>query len=338
MRVRVAIVRGEDAYRTTSEALDLIADGFLKKLTRTILLKPNVLTVDDHGSAVTSPDVCVATADFLTSHGVNEIILAEGTTNAKVKPIDTFKAFKNHGYKDYEAKWKMIDLNYDEPGTWFKIYSPGLDYEVELGIAETVVRNRTISVAKLKTHDVLGITLCLKNMMGSICAARNAETGEVITTGPKSKAYMHGYGLKSPGKLTVEQNTGPSKIALAVNLVRLAKQIKPDLSVIDGIDAMEGDGPLLGTRKELGLVLASADSLAADIVGSVIAGINPKHTGYLHVSGLRGFGEHRLEKIEIVGEKIDEVKSPFKVHHLFPKAKLDDDEIEQVMKLANNHL
>ena len=331
----VAVSRNKNPYKATTFALELIIDEVLHGLPERAVIKPNVLSEHKDGYVVTDPRICEATVDFLRAQDVEDFILAEGTTNSKVKgKADTMVAFERHGFSRLGEKWSMIDLNYDEPADWFEIYSPGLNYRVELGVAKMVASNYTISAAKFKTHDVLGLTLSLKNMMGSICAARNLDTGQVIARGPISKTYMHGFGERQPQDLTTEQNIGPSKLALAANLVRMAKRIKPSLAIIDGVTAMEGDGPLHGSRKKLGVVLAGIDPVAVDTVAAYIAGFDIRHTGYIYISGLRGIGEARLDEIEVVGEKLEEIRSSFTPHKLFPKAKITDEENVKLEELT----
>jgi len=331
----VAVSKNKDPYEATSVALELILDEIRHSLPERALIKPNVLSEHRDGCVVTDPRVCEATVDFLAAQGVKDFILAEGTTNSKVRGnANTIVAFENHGFSKLGHKWTMLDLNFDEASEWFEVHSPGLNYRAEIGLAKTVTSNYTVSAAKFKTHDVLGLTLSLKNMMGGICAARNADTGQVIIRGPISKAYVHGFGDKQPPHLTMEQNIGPSKLALAVNLVRMARRIKPSLAIIDGVTAMEGDGPLHGFRKELGVVLAGLDPVAVDTVAAHIAGFDTRHIGYIYVSGQRGLGENRLDKIEIVGEKLEDIRSNFTPHKLFPKSRLTDEEIVKVEELT----
>lgn len=331
----VAVSKNKNPYRATTVALELVIDEIRRRLPERVVIKPNVLSEHKDGCVVTDPRICEATVDFLRAQGVEDFILAEGTTNSKVKgKADTMVAFEKHGFSRLGKKWSMLDLNFDEPADWFETYSPGLNYRVELGIAKTVASDYTVSAAKFKTHDVLGLTLSLKNMMGSICAARNADTGQVIARGPITKTYMHGFGERHPQVLTMEQNIGPSKLALAVNLVRMAKRTKPSLAIIDGVTAMEGDGPIYGSRKELGVVLAGVDPVAVDTIAAYIAGFDIRHTGYIYVSGLRGIVENRLDEIEVVGEKLEEIRSSFTTHKLFPKAKITDEENVKVEELT----
>lgn len=335
--VVVSIAKGRDPYSTTTEALkNLLGSGV--NIPKTTVIKPNLLaTADKVGCVNTNSRVCEAVADFLISLGNREIICAEGATSGRGDgPLTkTFTAFRNHGY--YEMRGKIsryVDLNFDEIGKWMRVVSPGLDYEAELGIARTVLKNRVASVAKFKTHDVLGLTLTLKNMMGSLCQSRKVGSGENLARGDQktkyspSKRFMHGWGGELPPEHIF---VGPSKIALAKNLVVLASHIMPSLGIIDGVVAMEGDGPLLGKCKKLGVIIASTDPVACDALACEVAGFSAIGTGYIYAAGKIGLGEYLLEEIEVIGEKIENVKQPLKPHKQFPHSRFSKEAVERLI-------
>jgi len=327
--VQVAVVRGTDPYETTLAALKLIKDN-IKIQKEPVVLKPNLLVTKRAPLIVTAPEVCAAVADFLTeTKKIRKIILAEGTTIGN--PPDSYGAMKNNRYEPFQDRWTPLNLSSDAPSKWFPIYSAGYAGNWELGIARTISNCPfLISIPKFKTHDVLGLTLSLKNLMGSLVAVRDADTQQIIareTTNTTS--YMHGFGPKKPDALSDALNTGPSKVALAINLIRLARTIQPQLAIIDGITAMEGDGPTKGTKKDLNLIIASTDFIAADTIATHIAGIDPLHIQYIYQAGLTGLGEYRLDHISIVGEP--EAISPFTTHHLYQQAKFSESQISTLV-------
>ena len=329
---RVALVRGNDPYETTLEALKLIADD-IQISKSPVLLKPNLLMTKRDPLVVTNPEVCVAVADFLNeSKHINDILLGEGTTGGT--PPETFQSMRNNGYLSYLDRWEPYDLSKDFPKKWFPIFSQNPSLKLELGIAKTVFDcPYIVSIPKFKTHDVLGLTLSLKNFMGTLTTVRDKIMKQIIAREtPNVCAYMHGFGNTKPDKLSDEQNTGLSKVALAINLDRLARTIQPSLAVIDGIEAMEGEGPSQGTRKNLKLIIASTDFIAADTVATHIAGMDPLHFQYIHQAGLMGLGEHRLNHITILGESLDSAVSPLNPHHLYSRAKFTEDQISTLRK------
>lgn len=330
--VQVAVVKGTDPYETTLEALKLIKNE-IKSPKEPVVLKPNLLLTEPFPLAVTDPEVCAAVADFLIDvKKINQIILAEGTTMGN--PPNTFESMKNNGYTPFQDRWTPINLSIDLPSKWFPLYSVKYPRKLELGIAQTIMNCPfLVSIPKFKTHDVLGLTLSLKNLMGTLVQVRSADTQQIIaceTT--NTTAYMHGYGPKKPDKLSNALNIGPSKVALAINLNRLAKAVQPSLAIIDGIVAMEGNGPATkGIRKNLKLIIASTDFIAADTVTTYIAGMDPLHIQYIHCAGLNGLGEYRLDHISIIGESLDSIISPFQPHHLYQHAKFSETQISTLL-------
>jgi len=102
------------------------------------------------------------------------------------------------------------------------------------------------------------------------------------------------------------------------NLVRLARQLRPDLNVIDGFVAMEGNGPVHGPLIHLGAAIAGTDSIATDAVAANIMGFNPSDIGYLYYANNEGLGISDLAKIEILGAEISDVQKPCKPHENYP--------------------
>jgi uncharacterized protein (DUF362 family) len=140
-----------------------------------------------------------------------------------------------------------------------------------------------VSAAKIKTHNCVVATLAAKN---------------VIMASALQKQRMH-QGLKATHR----------------NLVEVMKHLHIDLAVMDGINAMEGNGPGGGTHINAGCVIASTDYLAADRVALEVMGIDPAIVGYLTYLHELGLGEYDLDQIEIVGDEFEVV--PFRMHDNF---------------------
>ena len=76
---------------------------------------------------------------------------------------------------------------------------------------------------------------------------------------------------------------------------------------MDGIVAMEGKGPAVGEPFPLGIILASSNAVALDIVASQLIGYKPAEI-YTSVEATeRGFGPKGLEEIVVVGVCLKEV-------------------------------
>ena len=104
-----------------------------------------------------------------------------------------------------------------------------------------------ISLPKLKTHGFQKMTCCIKNQFGYVPALLKGE-----------------YHVKTP-----------DPAAFARMLVDLNMFVKPRLFIMDGIIAMEGNGPRGGTPKKMNVLLLSADPVALDATVCTMIGLDP---------------------------------------------------------------
>ncbi|MBC7099974.1 DUF362 domain-containing protein, partial [Candidatus Bipolaricaulota bacterium] len=100
----------------------------------------------------------------------------------------------------------------------------------------------------------------------------------------------------------------PQPAEFAKVLVDIFSLVRPVLTVMDGVVAMEGPGPANGSPRPLGLILASADAVAVDAVAQAIIGLDPLRVWTTYHAHTRGLGVGDLAKIEILGENLDSVK------------------------------
>ncbi len=313
---------------------------------KTIILKPNILPTEfkNKGLAVTNPKICAYIADYLKDLGFKKIILAEGSTNSRTGKPDSLEAMKNNGFSQFSGKWDQFDMNKDKVGKWYEIYSPGDEgnnedpFDIELGISNFALKYPIISAAKYKTHDVLGLTLSVKNLMGSLCKARRKSTGEILHEGAKVKSYLHGFGPRNPYQIEPrELNFTTSKTALAINLNRMAKYIFPVFSILDAAPAMDSNGPLYGKPNDMNLILCSNDSVALDSVACKLAGIDLEYNQYIKNLARMKLGISDYEKIDILNQKLmtEFIESrAFKYHEWFQYSRFNPQEIELLKKLT----
>jgi uncharacterized protein (DUF362 family) len=106
-----------------------------------------------------------------------------------------------------------------------------------------------------------------------------------------------------------------NKVTFGKMLVDIAKQVAPSLTIIDGISAMQGNGPINGTPYPLGLLAAGQDMTALDRVMSEIVEVPWKSVYTLEAARIKNYGQWDLKKIECMGElNIDSFKvSDFKL-------------------------
>src|SRR5271157_1095987 len=340
----VSITRDDDQKTAVKNALDLIRDEITDKLTRwndagnkpQVLIKPNLLSTNQNPACNTSVDSCLGIAEFIKVLGDYTILVGDGTTYETGHAPSTMQALENHGYAEHQDIWTLVDLHEDDTGAWFDNVNNDVPRQVELGIAKLAVESFVVSVPKIKTHDVLGLTMCLKNMMGTLNAARYKDDATQIMRGDV-KGYMHGFGNRKPHDLTKEQNIGPSKVALAANLVRLAACRPPDLAVVDGSTIMEGPGPRRGNvcSDIGGLAMASTDFIAADATCTAMTGFSLDSFQYVKLAGENGLGVYDVASIDYRGIPWESLKVEIKPHPLFSEAfPWTPEEIEEIAQLV----
>ena len=139
-----------------------------------------------------------------------------------------------------------------------------------------------INLPKLKTHSLCVFTGGVKNMYGN------------IPIGLRRK--FHAEYMRSEDFSQV--------------LTDIFSAIRPQLTIMDGIIAMEGEGPAAGSLRRLGVILTSQDTVAVDAVATKIIGLNPMDIHTTRYSDERGLGVGNLQNIEVIGERIDDVMVP----------------------------
>ena len=283
----VAITRSEriDDFesidKAVSDSIKLI--GGLETLINrgdSVLIKPNVLCAMDYRTgAVTNPNVVKAICGLARKAGAGKIIIAESS----VIGCKTQDAFDKSGYSKLarEEKTELIDLK-KAPTLYMGIPNGKIFRRMEL--PEIIFKSDVIiNVPVMKTHDMLPVTLGLKNMKGVIK--------------DKDKKRFHVWGLSQ-------------------SIVDLNKLVLPQITVIDGTVAMEGLGPVHGKPVNFGLVISSFDTVAADTVATSVMGIDPRQVDCIQLAAQQDLGCADLSMIEVSGLSIEQVKRPFELLQL----------------------
>lgn len=134
-----------------------------------------------------------------------------------------------------------------------------------------------ITCAKLKTHGMLGMTGAVKNQFGIV-----------------------------PGLMKPEFHALYPKVPDFCNmLIDLNEFIRPRLAIIDGIDAMEGNGPSAGTVRHAGCLIASDSVYHADLAMAYMMGLTPGDMPLIHAAYLRGLAPEELSQIDLSGNVDD---------------------------------
>jgi uncharacterized protein (DUF362 family) len=333
-RARVALWRGEDRYHNVHQTLRLIANQLRLDSVQRVLIKPNFV-VTDSPLAATHVDAVRAVLDVLRRRYSGPITVAEGPATAPAA-----EGFRRYGYQPLVQEYgvQLADLNQDD-GLPVTVYDRRLR-PLRLHLARSVVDSDfRISVGPPKTHDVVIVTLSLKNMiMGSLLSHfahdRRASNGSHIV-GAASRllsrtvpawvrrlplAEWLQFRLMSRWEPSDKMKMHQSYAVINLNLALLAPLVAPHLAIIDGFDAMEGNGPSAGMAVPWRLALASTDGLAADVVATNLMGFQASEVGYLHYCRQRKLGAGDLAAIDLVGNTtLHESRRAFRPHETYSR-------------------
>lgn len=283
----VAVVRCPDYKQETvdrgiEECLDHI--GGLARWVKPgdrVLLKANVLSAKPPEAGVTThPAVIKAVVRAVQKAGGIPLV-GDSSGGMGASKSQTKVALAVTGIQAAAEEAGAEIVNFDLAGVIDSANQGGRIpvYQIARPVFEADV---VISLPKLKTHSATLFTGAIKNMYGTIPGYRKSE-----------------YHRLAPGLAD-----------FAEVLVDIFARSRTRLAIMDGVLAMEGNGPAAGPTRELGLLLASSDCVALDAVASYIIGFKPLDIATTRAAAGRGLGEAELSKITVLGTALDEVRVP----------------------------
>jgi len=137
--------------------------------------------------------------------------------------------------------------------------------------------DRVINVGKLKAHQQLGFTCCLKNLYGCLAGREKA-----VHHFARSRTDHH----------------------FALYLAAFGDSVPVTLNLADAVVAMEGPGPRLGMPRPMGFVAASESALALDTVMAEVIGAPATHRLMLDAALELGLDGATMDGIEVVGDPV----------------------------------
>jgi uncharacterized protein (DUF362 family) len=263
-------------HETVYKAFDLL--GSLKDVVAEasrVLIKVNFISVRTYETGVTTDPLVVEAIIRRMKELSDEVFVVESDASM----TDADKACKATGMLKVceDNHVKFINLRKEKDRVKLKI--PDAETLKEITVPKIVVDSAIISAAKLKTHSETGISIGMKNMFGLL---------------PDKLKFK--YHLKNISKVVVDINT----------------VLKSRLTVVDGFYALEGPGPTNGTPVKMDLIIAGKDPVATDATGCRVMGINPGEIYHIKRAYEKGLGEMDEGKIELVGNRLEEVMRKFR--------------------------
>ena len=284
---RVSLVAGSDRAAMVFNTLQPFAKEIAQAVgNRRIVVKPNMVEKDIPLCA-THKDTIEGILEFYKSINKLENVVI-GESIAFGPATDCFECY---GYIPVAEKYKVKLLDFDEHP--FQIHhvmdeADFLPKAIRVSTFLTDRNNFVMSTARMKTHNTVGATLSLKNVVFGSPIKDPGYFSHASTTATSGKRILHGNGYR----------------AVNYNIYSMAYHVRPDLAFIDGVEGMEGNGPTQGTPVDHRVSFASLDWMAVERVGLELMGIDPSLIGYLKFCAEAGMGQFDLNKIEIIGETL----------------------------------
>lgn len=271
--------------------------------TARVVVKLNLLRKASPEEAITThPAVVGAVITALKKRGVKDILIADCPSGAFT--VNRMKSiYSACGISQFEGEG--VRLNYDFTSTFkncgthrFEIINPMLQRDV------------LINIAKLKTHAMAGMTGAVKNIFG------------VIPGLQKTEHHFH----------------FPERDIFCSSVIELCEIVKPDLSIIDAVVGMEGEGPSAGVPRSFGFIIGGRNPYLVDRAAAHCIGIPRKVAATVDESVKRGLAPEKVSDITVVGDRTL-IESPI-TDTLLPSTRATDctDEFPRPMKKGLKYL
>ena len=275
---RVAIIRAagytQDLY---GKVRRLVEQSGLDVRGKRVVVKPNLVEFDPGTSINTNPLLVHAVVEAFRGLGASDVRIAEGPGHRRV----TWDLAEAAGYFAAVPEFErcFTDLNLDDVA---KVALRRNESRLgSLYLPKTVLGcDLLVSVPKMKTHHWVGATLSMKNFFGLVPGG--------VYGWPKN--ILHWAGIHEC-------------------IADLHATFPQAFAIVDGIEGMEGNGPIQGTPKSAGVIVAGGDLAAVDATCCRIMRIDPARIHYLGLAS--DLGQTTEANVKQIGEPIRTVQTEF---------------------------
>jgi len=235
-----------------------------------VLIKPNFIAPKSRRCATqTDPAMVIETARLLKDFGAKPFV---GDSPAWGNVAGCLKALKA------EEEFKKLGVSVKQLNRGRKCLIG--DGQIKVGVSSVALEaDKIINMPKFKTHQQLVATFAVKNMFGCVCG--------------KEKAWWH----LAKGKTMSD---------FCRFLIDVYKYLNPVLTIIDGVVAMEGPGPISGNARPLGFIIAGAEPVSCEMVCARLIDAAPEDIPMISAAREIGFGCSDENKIEVLGDDYKE--------------------------------
>ncbi|MDR3200501.1 MAG: DUF362 domain-containing protein [Spirochaetales bacterium] len=267
----------QSVYAAVRKGIELLGGAAaFAKAGEKILLKPNMLSARAPELAVTThPAVFEAAARIFQEAGA---ALSYGDSPGYEKPAHVAR---KTGIAGVAEKLNVSAADFETAVAVSGFLKPqdagNLTFPIAKGVCEA---DGVISLSKMKTHSMTRLTGAVKNQLGCVVGFE--------------KARLH------------FRNPNPREFSL--RLAAITKIVNPRLYIMDGVIAMEGEGPSGGSPVHMGVLLFSRDPVALDAVFCRLVNLDPAHVPTIAAGQALGLGT--ANDISLAGDPLENFIKP----------------------------
>ncbi|MCJ7673600.1 MAG: DUF362 domain-containing protein [Sedimentisphaerales bacterium] len=281
---RCSDYRSDAVTQAIAKQLKLL--GGLERFVRpgdVVLLKPNFIAPRSQRHATqTHPAIILEIARLLKDYGARPFL---GDSPAWG---DVFACVKALNLEEPLQKMSVPVMQLDKP-KWCLIGAKG----TKVGISSVALdADVIINLPKFKSHQQLVATFAVKNMFGCVSGKR--------------KALWH-------------FRKGKNFADFCELIIDIYNFLHPAFTIIDGVMAMDGRGPIRGRTRPLGWLIGGTDPIACEIVCSKLVNIEPEDVPIIKTAKQIEPDFPDPDKIEILGDDFSQnVCMDFELPELIP--------------------
>jgi uncharacterized protein (DUF362 family) len=247
---------------------------------RRVLLKPNLVEPSRAAPHITTHPALVAAAAHVFQGWGAEVTVGEAPGHVRDSELVLAESGMDAALGD--ARLEFADLNYQDV-RWLPNRGGNSALDGFYFPRSVVEADLIVSMPKLKTHHWVGMTAALKNMYGVL------------------------PGIKYGWPKNVLHHAGIPQTVCDINA-----SLPPTIAIVDGIVAMQGDGPIMGGAKPLGLIAVGTNATAVDATCARVMGLAPERISYLRLAADR-LGPIAERRIAERGEHWRDLLTPFEI-------------------------
>jgi len=278
----VSIVRYESPYESVKKAVDLCGGLDHLPANARVFIKPNIVfwsktCAFPKWGVITTSRVIEDVVRLLKEQGIDNITIGEGIVADPRDKETPAHAFATLGYDNLRQRYGVKAVNVMER----PFEKVDLGDGIELKFNQDILHSDfVVDIPAMKSHNQTVVSLGIKNLKGTIDIPSRKKCHS-----PDPQKDLHYY------------------------VARLADKMPPMLTLLDGIYTLERGPAFDGRMRRSNILIASADILAADMVGAKVLGYEPAQVPYLAWAAKNRNRAADLSTVEVVGETIESVAS-----------------------------